>query len=471
MKRTLSLLTLVVLLGAMLAACGGAPAAPPAAENPTAAPAATEAATAAPAATEAPTAAATEAPTAAATAAATAEAAATAPAESASGTTLDFITETAAGLTPEIVTALGTVKIATQSPLSGPQSVLGTSIQRAVELTVEQLNSDLASSNLTMEVAPFDDQAKPEVGSANAKNIVSDPDILCVVGHLNSGVALASLPDYQSAGLAMVSPANTNPNITEGGYGVAFRVVGRDDVQGAVGEQFARENLGAKSVYIIHDTTAYGQGVAEFFRQNAEKNNIEVLGFEGTEEQSDFSAILTPIQAANPDLIYFGGLYPQAGPLFRQARDRGITAQFLGPDGLDSNQLAELAGDAIEGMHYTSVAAPISQFPLAAQFDTDFQAKFNEGPQPFAAQAYDSAQICAAGIIKAAVDAGGKPTREQVTEAIKALPSVQGITGNIKFNPKGDVEVATYFVLKANADPTKWGENELVDKLEIAPPQ
>jgi len=284
-------------------------------------------------------------------------------------------------------------------------------------------------------------------------------------------VALASLPDYKSAGLPMVSPANTNPNITEGGYDVAFRVVGRDDVQGAVGEQFAREGLGVKSVYIIHDTTAYGQGVAEFFRQNAEKNGIEVLGFEGSEERSDFSGILTPIQAANPDLIYFGGIYDQAGPFFAQARDRGITAQFLGPDGLDSSELAELAGDAIEGMHYTSVAAPISQFPLAAKFATDFEAEFNEGPQPFAAQAYDAAQICAAGILKAAVDAGGKPTREQVTEAIKALPVLTGITSNIKFNAKGDVELATYFVLKANSDPAKWGENELVDRLEIAPPQ
>jgi ABC-type branched-subunit amino acid transport system substrate-binding protein len=389
----------------------------------------------------------------------------------ASGSTLEYIQEQAAQLTPEIVAALGTVKIASQSPLSGPQSVLGTSIQNAVELTVEQLNEELSSTGLTMETAPFDDQARPEVGSANAKNIVSDPDILCVVGHLNSGVALASLPDYQSAGLPMVSPANTNPNITEGGYGVAFRVVGRDDVQGAVGEQFARETLGVGSVYIIHDTTAYGQGVAEFFRQNAEANGIEVLGFEGTEERSDFSAILTPIQAANPDLIYFGGIYDQGGPLFQQARDRGITAEFLGPDGLDSSELANLAGDAIEGMHYTSVAAPISQFPLAAQFATDFEAAYNEGPQPFAAQAYDSAQICAAGIITAAIEAGGKPTREQVTQAILGLPAVQGITGNIKFNAKGDVELATYFVLRANSDPAEWGNNELVDRLEIAPPQ
>ncbi|NJN15244.1 MAG: ABC transporter substrate-binding protein, partial [Oscillochloris sp.] len=364
---------------------------------------------------------------------------------------------------------LGTIKIATQSPLSGPQAALGTSIQQSVEVAVAELNAALEGSNVTFEVAPFDDQARPEVGSANAKNIVSDNEILCVVGHLNSGVALAALPDYQNANLAMVSPANTNPNITEGGYGVAFRVVGRDDVQGAVGEQFARETLGIGSVYIVHDTTAYGQGVAEFFRQNAEANGIEVLGFEGTEERSDFSALLTPIQAENPDLIYFGGIYDQAGPFFRQARDRGIEAQFLGPDGLDSSELAELAGDAIDGMYYTTVAAPVSNFPDAAAFATAYEEANGEAVQPFGAQSYDSTGFCAAAILQAAIDAGGVPEREQVVEALLGLPLLNGITGGYAFNEKGDPEQATYFVLQANA--ADWQANEVVDRLEIAPPQ
>ena len=389
--------------------------------------------------------------------------------ESASGTIVDFATETAASLSGDVATALGTVKIATQSPLSGPQAALGTGIRNGAELGVEQMAQTLTDLGFTVELVPFDDQARPEVGSANAKNIVSDPDVLCVVGHLNSGVALASLPDYSNAQLAMVSPANTNPNITEGGYEVAFRVVGRDDVQGIVGEQFAREELGVSSVYIIHDTTAYGQGVAEFFRQAAEENGTEVLGFEGTEERSDFSAILTPIQAANPDLIYFGGIYDQGGPLFQQARDRGITAQFLGPDGLDSPVLAELAGDAIEGMHYTSVAAPVSQFPDAAQFATDYQSGYTDAAPPFSAQAYDSANLCMSAVMSAAVDASGKPSREQVVEAVRGLPLLQGITGGYEFNENGDPETATYFVLRANVE--DWNANELVTRLDIAPPQ
>lgn len=421
MKR-ISAFLIFALLGALLAACGGAPAAPTAA--PTTPPAE---ATAAPAPTAPP----------------------------------------AGGMT-------GVIKIATQSPLSGPQAALGVGIRNGAELGLEQLGKTLTDMGFTVELVPFDDQAKPEVGSANAKNIISDNDILCLVGHLNSGVALASLPDYQAASLVMVSPANTNPKITESGYPNAFRIVGRDDVQGAVGEEFARTELNIKSVYIIHDKTDYGQGVAEFFRQNAEKNGITVLGFEGTEEKSVFDSILTPIQAANPDLIYFGGIYDQAAPLFKQARDRGITAAFLGPDGLDSPVLLEVAGDAVKGMYYTSVAAPVSQFPDAAKFAEDYQAKYNEAAPPFSAQAYDAAGICIQAIANAASAANGKPTREQVLEAMKTLGAFKGITGSYEFNAKGDPVKGAYFVLQvsteAGAPAEVWNKNAVVKRLEIAAP-
>lgn len=368
----------------------------------------------------------------------------------------------------------GKIKIATQSPLSGPQAALGTGIRNGAELGLEQLGKILTDMGFELELAPFDDQAKPEVGAANAKNIASDPDILCIVGHLNSGVALASLPTYKDEMLAMVSPANTNPKITESGYENAFRVVGRDDVQGTVGEEFARTEMGMKSVYIIHDKTDYGQGVAEFFRQAAEKNGVQVLGFEGTEEKSVFDSILTPIQAANPDVIYFGGIYDQAGPLFKQARDRGITAQFLGPDGLDSPVLLEVAGEAVQGMYYTSVAAPVSQFPKAAQFADDYKAKYNEDAPPFSAQAYDAMGVCLKGIANAAQAAGGKPTREQVVQAIRGSDAYEGITGTYKFNAKGDPDQAAYFVLQVSSEsgtPSEvWNKNAVVKKLEIPAP-
>src|SRR3989475_5671188 len=162
----------------------------------------------------------------------------------------------------------GTIKIATQSPLSGGQAALGEGIKLGAQLALEQLRGNLTKQGFKIELVPYDDQAKPDVGVANAKNILADKDILVVIGHLNSGVAIPSSEVYKDATLAMISPANTNPTVTDRGYPNVYRVCGRDDVQGVVGAEFAK-SLGTKSAYVIHDKTTYGQGVAEFFKADA----------------------------------------------------------------------------------------------------------------------------------------------------------------------------------------------------------
>lgn len=397
----------------------------------------------------------------------------TAPAEEAGSTDAVTTTESSA-VTTTTESATGgsnVIKIASQTPLSGPQSVLGTAIKNGAQLALEQNKGALEAMGYTVELAPFDDQATPDTGVANAKQIVGDPDILCLVGHLNSGVMIPSSEEYHNAGLAAVSPANTNPIVTDRGYAEINRIVGRDDVQGVVGEEFARGDLGVQSVYIVHDKTSYGQGVAEFFRQSAEKNGIEVLGFEGTEEQSNFDSLITPIVAANPDLIYFGGIYSQAGIFFKQAREKGITAEFMGPDGMDSSELASLAGEAVANMYYSSVAGPANVYEGTAQFIADYEARFGESTQPFAAQAYDSMNICLQAIATAAEEAGGKPTRAQVAAAVRATADFPGITGNVTFNAIGDKTSATYFVLQvASADPAQWNTNQVIKALDIEAP-
>src|SRR5881397_4066717 len=225
----------------------------------------------------------------------------------------------------------GTIKIATQSPLSGGQAALGEGIKLGAQLAVEKFKGTLEKQGFKVELVPFDDQAKPDVGVANAKNIIADKDILTVIGHLNSGVAIPSSEVYKEVSLAMISPANTNPVVTDRGYPNVNRVCGRDDVQGVVGSEFAK-SLNAKTVYVIHDKTPYGQGVAEFFRDDAKKKGLNVLGFEGTEEKSNFDPIITPIRARNPDIIYFGGIYDQGAPFFKQAREKGVKSKFMGPD-------------------------------------------------------------------------------------------------------------------------------------------
>ncbi len=224
----------------------------------------------------------------------------------------------------------GTIKIATQSPLSGGQAALGEGIKLGTQLALEKHKGPLEKMGFKVELVPFDDQAKPDVGVANGKNIIADKDILAVIGHLNSGVAIPSSEVYKEANLAMVSPANTNPTITDRGYPNVSRVCGRDDVQGVVGAEFAHGTMKAKSVYIIHDKTTYGQGVAEFFKADAEKKGIKVLGFEGTEEKSNFDPIITPLKAKNPDLIYFGGIYEQAAPFLQAGPREGREGQVHG---------------------------------------------------------------------------------------------------------------------------------------------
>ena len=211
--------------------------------------------------------------------------------------------------------AAKSIKIATQSPLSGDNSLVGVDIKRGAELALEQLGKPLADMGIKVELAPFDDQANPDAGVANAKRIVADPDILAVIGHYNSGVQIPSSEVYHTSGLVNVSPANTATKVTTRGYAEINRIVGRDDVQGVVGADFA-SSKGVKSVFLVHDKTAYGQGIAEFFKKRAEEKGMKVLGFEGTEEKANFDALLTPIVAGNPDLVYFGGMAPQAGVLF-----------------------------------------------------------------------------------------------------------------------------------------------------------
>jgi branched-chain amino acid transport system substrate-binding protein len=366
------------------------------------------------------------------------------------------------------------IKIATQSPLSGDMSVVGVDIKRGAELGVEQLGTALTEMGFKIELAPFDDQGNPDTGVANAKQIVSDPAILCVVGHYNSGVQIPSSEEYHNAGLANVSPANTNPKVTTRGYLEVNRIVGRDDVQGVVGADFAAEQ-GMKSAFVVHDKTAYGQGIAEFFKQEAEKKGVQVLGFEGTEEKANFDALLTPILAANPDVVYFGGMYGQAAVLFKQAREKGYMGMFLSDDGFDSSDASKIGGQALldgSGTFYSTVSGPAAVYSGTAKFIADFKAKYGSDPQPFAAQAYDSAGICLKAIEAAAkAKNGGLPTRAEVTNAIRALQDYGGITGTITFNSIGDPILAKYFVIQVgSADPAKWPENPIEQILEIAPP-
>jgi branched-chain amino acid transport system substrate-binding protein len=262
--------------------------------------------------------------------------------------------------------------------------------------------------------------------------------------------------------------------VTDREYLEVTRIVGRDDVQGVVAAQFANKQ-GMTSAYVVHDKTAYGQGIAEFFRIEAEKLGMTVVGFEGTEEKANFDSILAPLIAAEPDVVFFGGIYDQAAVMFKQAREKGFQGMLLSDDGFDSPEAVNIGGASLlegGGLYYTTVAGPAKLYPGTAKYQEDFKAKYGADPKPFSAQGYDAMAICLKAIEDAAEAAGGMPTRQAVTEAVRALKDFPGITGTINFNAKGDLTVAKYFVIQVtSADPANWNDNAIAETLEIAPPE
>lgn len=343
----------------------------------------------------------------------------------------------------------GSIKIAVQAPLSGEQAAIGEHIKLGAQLAVEEASKAFKALGYDLILVPYDDQAKPEVGVANARNIVADSDVLVLVGHFNSGVALPSSEVYKDAMLAMISPANTATEITDRGYANVNRVCGRDDVQGPVGARFAAQDLKLKSVYIIHDKTLYGQGVAENFRSEARKLGLNVLGFEGTEERANFSPMIIPLKARNPGLVYFGGIYHQGGLLLKQLREKGVKASFMGPDGLDSAEMVKIAGNAVTGSYYTSVAGPPSAYPETAAFAKKFKQRYGKDVESFGMYGYDAALVGIRAMeqwIKA--NGGKKPSRAEVSGAVRKLKDFKGVTGSIEFDNKGDPVKAKYFVLQ-----------------------
>ena len=343
----------------------------------------------------------------------------------------------------------GRIKIAVQAPLSGEQAAIGEHIKLGAQLAVEESAKSFKDLGYDLVLVPQDDQAKPEVGVANARNMVADPEVLVIVGHFNSGVALPSSEVYKDAMLTMISPANTATEITDRGYPNVNRVCGRDDVQGPVGARFTAQDLKFKSVYIIHDKTLYGQGVAENFRNEAKKLGLNVLGFDGTEERANFSPMIIPLKAKNPDLVYFGGIYHQGGLLLKQLREKGVKAKFMGPDGLDSAEMAKIAGSAVVGSYYTSVAGPPDAYPETAAFAKKYKQRFGKETESFGMYGYDATLVgikAIEGWIKA--NPGKKPSRAEVAMAVRQIKNFKGVTGSIEFDNKGDPVKAKYFVLQ-----------------------
>ena len=315
----------------------------------------------------------------------------------------------------------------------------------------------------------FDDQARPDVGVANAKAIVADRDVLAVVGHLDASVAIPASEVYREAGLAMVSPAGTATLLTDRSLPSVSRVCGRDDVQGLVAADFAAGTLMVKSAYVVHDGSTAAQDVAELFKGEAERRGVKLLGFETLRGPADVDPLVAALRARPPDVVFWSGRVDQAASLWRRAREQGVKARLLGSDGLDAPAFARITGAAAVGAYYTAVVGPPAALPGARPFVEEFQRRFGRAPGPYAAEAYDAAAVVLRAIENVA--RGGVPGREAVGAAIRRTKHL-GVTGEIEFDARGDRRKALYFVRQVSGeDPDKWSQNKVVKLLTAGPPR
>lgn len=327
------------------------------------------------------------------------------------------------------------IKIGSVSPLTGPQAHLGKDNENGARLAVDEINAAglvIGGKKMHIDLISEDDQADPKIATTVAQKLV-DNGVVGVIGHLNSGATIPASTIYNNAGIPQISPSATAIAYTAQGYNTAFRVMTNDEQQGHVLGQYAVDKLGDKKIAIIDDRTAYGQGLADEFAKAAKAAGAEVVAREYTTDRStDFMAILTAIKAKSPDLVFFGGMDPQAAPLTKQLKQLGINAQVLGGDGMQTPEYIKLAGADAEGEIASNPGLALDAMPGGKAFKDKFTARF--GPiQNYAPYAYDAAYVL--------VDA---MKRANSTDPAKYLPELrktdyQGVTGRIRFDQKGDV--------------------------------
>ncbi len=331
----------------------------------------------------------------------------------------------------------GVVRIGQASPLTGSIAHLGKDNENGVRMAIDEANAagfQIGGEKVKLELLSEDDQADPKQGTIVAQKLV-DAKVAGVIGHLNSGTTIPASKIYHDAGIAQISPSATNVTYTNQGFKTAFRVIANDAQQGKVLGEFAVNKLGAKNIAIIDDRSAYGQGLADEFERAATAAGATILTREFTDTtKTDFTAILTSIKGKNPDLIFYGGMDAQAGPMMRQIKNLGLTAKYLAGDGIQSAEFLKLAADAAEGAYGSSPGVPLDQMPGGKAFEEKYKAKYNLEIQIYAPYAYDAANLLLAAIQKA----GSADPAKYLPEL--ANSQHQGVTGNITFDEKGDIK-------------------------------
>jgi branched-chain amino acid transport system substrate-binding protein len=329
------------------------------------------------------------------------------------------------------------VKIGHAAPLTGPIAHLGKDNENGARLAVEEINAQgltIDGRKIQLELDAQDDAGDPKTGTQVAQRLVDD-HVVAVVGHLNSGVSIPASKIYSDAGIVQISPSSTNPAYTQQGFKTTYRVVATDAQQGPALANYATKALNAKRIAVVDDATAYGKGLADEFAKSAQASGATIVAREATNDRAtDFRAILTRIKSVQPDVIMYGGMDATGGPFTKQAAALGIRAKILGGDGVCTDKVEELAGQAVQNLVCSEAGLALSKMERGADFEKKYTDRFHTPVQIYAPFTYDAVYVI--------VDAMKRANSIDAPKVLAAMPSTDynGVIGHIAFDDKGDLK-------------------------------
>ncbi|HWH82673.1 MAG TPA: branched-chain amino acid ABC transporter substrate-binding protein [Burkholderiaceae bacterium] len=345
------------------------------------------------------------------------------------------------------------VKIGHVAPTSGAIAHLGKDNENGARMAIDELNAKgvtIGGKKVKLELVAEDDGADPKQGTAVAQKL-ADAKVVGVIGHLNSGTSIPASKIYSDAGIPQISPSATNPKYTRQGFKTTFRVVADDVHLGSTLGKYAVKELKGKSIAVIDDRTAYGQGVAEEFTKAVKGAGGAIADTQfTTDKATDFTAILTQIKSKKPDVVFFGGMDAVAGPMIRQMKQLGINAKFMGGDGICSSELPKLAGGAMgDGQVVCAEAGGVEgeQKVGMEKFKADYKKKFGIDVQVYAPYVFDATNVMVAAMVKA-----GSSDPKVYLPVLAKTDGYKGVTGTIGFDEKGDIKngALTLYTYKAD---------------------
>ena len=329
------------------------------------------------------------------------------------------------------------VKIGHVAPLTGPIAHLGKDNENGARLALEEINKaglTIDGKKVVLTLVPEDDAEDPKTATQVAQKLV-DAKVVGVVGHLNSGTSIPASKIYSDAGITQISPSATNPDYTKQGFKTTYRLVATDAQQGPALANYVAKTLNAKTVAIIDDSTQYGKGLADEFEKTVKAAGVKVVTREASNNKAtDFKAILTKIKGSKPDVIMYGGMDATGGPLTKQAAELGIKSKIVGGDGMFTEKLAELDGDAVVNVTCSEAGKALTKMAQGADFQKRYKERFNADVQIYAPFTYDAVYVL--------VDAMKRANSTDPAKILVVMPETKmnGLVGDIAFDSKGDMK-------------------------------